>query len=192
MAQIILASNSPRRQELLQQIGVAYRVYPVALDETPRAQEQPMLYVQRIAAEKSALAQSLSQTPLPILAADTSVVLGTEIFGKPDNQQHALAMLQKLSAQTHQVYSALSLRTADQHWQALSITEVTFKALSLAEIEAYWQTGEPLDKAGGYAIQGLASIFVATIKGSYSGVMGLPLFETAQLLEKIGINIIHD
>ncbi len=192
MTHIILASNSPRRKELLDQIGVQYQVYPVDLDERPLTGEAPLNYVERIAAEKSALAQSRIQTNVPILAADTSVVLEGRIFGKPEYQAEAVEMLQQLSGKTHQVYSALSLRSMDQHWQALSITEVTFRSLSRKEIETYWHTGEPHDKAGGYAIQGLASIFVTAINGSYSGVMGLPLFETAQLLENIGIQIIHD
>lgn len=192
MTQIILASASPRRKELLDQIGVQYIIKPVDLDETPFDKERPVAYVQRLAAEKSALAQALGDTQVPVLAADTTVVLDNEIFGKPENKAHAIAMLQKLSGKTHEVYSAISLRAEAEHWQALSISEVTFRSLSLHEIQVYWNTGEPVDKAGAYAIQGLGGVFVAMIKGSFSGVMGLPLFETARLLENIGIKIVHD
>jgi len=188
--QIILASASPRRRELLEQIGVSYRVKAVDIDETPLLNELPLAYVERIAAEKSAACHNVVDVvDIPVLAADTAVVLNGQIMGKPHDFEHACKMLQALSGSTHLVYSAVSLRTG-QHRQAVSITEVAFRNLSNREITAYWQTGEPLDKAGAYAIQGAASIFVESIKGSFSGVMGLPLFETAQLLEQQGINII--
>lgn len=186
-ARIILASASPRRQELLDQIKVAYKVDPVVINETPLSGEAPGNYVRRIAAEKSAacLAQS-GGSGLPVLAADTAVVLGNRIMGKPENRDDATAMLKQLSGKTHQVYSAVSLRGRD-HFQALSVTEVTFRTLTDREILVYWLSGEPVDKAGAYAIQGLGGIFVESIKGSYSGVVGLPLFETAELLSKQGI-----
>ncbi|NOQ34876.1 MAG: septum formation inhibitor Maf [Methylococcaceae bacterium] len=189
--QIILASNSPRRRELLTQLGVNYIVRPVDTDETPLEDELPLDYVQRVAAEKSALCASLTEIDLPILAADTAVVLDNHIMGKPENQQHAAQMLSLLSGKTHQVYSALSFR-GKQHWQVVNITNVTFRNIKPTEMAAYWQTGEPQDKAGGYAIQGLGSIFIKSINGSFSGVMGLPLFETAELLAKQGIQIIHE
>lgn len=192
MAQIILASASPRRRELLDQIGLSYLVRAVDIDETPRLQEEPLAYVQRIAAEKSLLAQQQNGMALPILAADTSVVIANCILGKPKDKPHALSMLQQLSGQTHQVYTAISLRWNNQHAEAVSITDVSFRDLSEAEINYYWTTGEPCDKAGAYAIQGLGSIFVSAIRGSFSGVVGLPLFETASLLAQAGINIIHD
>jgi septum formation protein len=192
MAQIILASASPRRRELLDQIGLSYQVRPVDIDETPRHKEDPLSYVQRLAAEKSLLAQQQCGVALPILAADTSVVIAGNILGKPLDKLHALSMLQQLSGQTHQVYTAISLRWTDQHAEAVSITDVSFRELSEAEINYYWTTGEPCDKAGAYAIQGLGSIFVSAIHGSFSGVVGLPLFETASLLAQAGINIIHD
>lgn len=187
--QIILASASPRRRELLGQIGVSYRVRAVEIDETPLLNELPQAYVERVAAEKSAACHAELDIDSPVLAADTTVVLNGQIMGKPKDFDHARRMLQALSGNTHQVYSAVSLR-AKQHRQTVSITEVTFRTLSSNEITAYWQTGEPQDKAGAYAIQGFASIFIESIKGSFSGVMGLPLFETAQLLKQQGINII--
>ncbi|MEI6146868.1 MAG: nucleoside triphosphate pyrophosphatase [Methylococcales bacterium] len=187
-AQIILASASPRRQELLDQINVTYKVYPVDIDETPKTDESPLEYVQRIAAEKSAACKARLNPELPILAADTSVVLGDIIMGKPKDQADALAMLMRLSGKTHLVYSAISVR-GREHGQAVSVTEVTFRHLQEQEILAYWQTGEPLGKAGSYAIQGLGAIFVESIKGSFSGVVGLPLFETVELLSNQGVAV---
>jgi septum formation protein len=187
--QIILASASPRRSELLKQIGISHRIMAVDIDETPLANESPLAYVERVAAEKSAACQVLLNDNLPVLSADTSVICAGEIMGKPLDLDHAINMLSRLSGRSHQVYSAVSLR-GDQHWQALSISEVKFKTLSTDEIIAYWQTGEPCDKAGAYAIQGLASTFIESITGSFSGVMGLPLYETAQLLAKQGIRVI--
>lgn len=187
-ARIILASASPRRRELLDQIKVRYDVYPVNIDETPRPGETPLDYVLRMAAEKSSVCIRRLGYSLPVLAADTAVVMGTRIIGKPQGRDDAVAMLTLLSGKTHQVYSAISLR-GNEHDQAVSITDVTFKQLTEREIMAFWQSGEPLDKAGGYAIQGMGSIFVESIKGSFSGVVGLPLFETAQLLSKQGIEL---
>jgi septum formation protein len=187
--QIILASASPRRSELLKQIGISHRIMAVDINETPLANESPLAYVERVAAEKSAACQVLLNDNLPVLSADTSVICDGEIMGKPLDLDHAVSMLSRLSGRSHQVYSAVSLR-GDAHWQALSISEVKFKPLSTDEIIAYWQTGEPCDKAGAYAIQGLASTFIESITGSFSGVMGLPLYETAQLLAKQGIKVI--
>ncbi len=193
--QLILASASPRRRELLDQIGVSYTVYPVDIDETPKQSEIPQDYVRRLAEEKAAACMLALNSPLPVLAADTSVVIDGCILGKPENKEHAQTMLNKLSGNWHSVYSAVSLRCRGineeiQHFQALSITEVKFRTIQPQEIQAYWETGEPLGKAGAYAIQGLASIFVASINGSFSGVVGLPLFETAELLSKQGIKVI--
>ena len=185
---IILASASPRRKELLDQIKVIYEVYPVDIDETPKPNENPLDYVQRVAAEKSATCVAQLNPSVPVLAADTSVILNGVIMGKPKDQRDALAMLMQLSGKTHQVYTALSLRGLE-HSQVVSKTDVTFRTLTEQEILTYWQTGEPLDKAGSYAIQGLGGVFVESIKGSFSGVVGLPLFETAQLLSKQGIEL---
>jgi septum formation protein len=184
---LVLASASPRRQALLAQINITPIIHSIGLDETPLPNEEPKDYVRRMAAEKSALCATIMATDLPVLAADTAVILGDRILGKPKNEQDGIAMLVALSGCTHQVYSATSLR-GKQHWQALSVTEVTFRLLSQVEINAYWQTGEPVDKAGSYAIQGLGSIFVSSVNGSFSGVVGLPLFETAELLAKEGIH----
>ena len=186
--QIILASASPRRKELLDQIKVTYKIHPVALDETPFPNETPLDYVQRLAAEKSAACKAQLKTELPALAADTAVILDHIIMGKPKDQADALAMLTQLSGKTHQVYSAISLR-GREHSQAVSITEVTFRRLTEPEILDYWRSGEPVDKAGSYAIQGMGGVFVESIKGSFSGVVGLPLFETAELLSKQGIEL---
>jgi septum formation protein len=188
-ARVILASASPRRRELLDQIGVGYEVFPVDIDETPFPHEAARDYVCRIASEKSAACLALRKDlNRPVLAADTAVVLNGLIMGKPRDREDGLAMLGQLSGKTHQVYSAVSIR-GNRHVQALSITEVTFKTLTEREMLAYWHSGEPLDKAGGYAIQGLGSVFVKSIKGSFSGVMGLPLFETAELLSQQGIEL---
>jgi septum formation protein len=185
---IILASASPRRKELLNQIGIRYTVYAVDIDETPLMDESPLAYVQRVAADKSAACVVKLQTEQLVLAADTTVVLSDVIMGKPKDEADALAMLRQLSGKTHQVYSAISLR-GREHTQAVSITDVTFNVLSEQEILAYWHSGEPLDKAGAYAIQGKGSVFVTAINGSFSGVVGLPLFETAQLLRQQGIDV---
>lgn len=188
-AQLILASASPRRKELLEQLKLEFIVHPVELDETPKPNEAALVYVERLAAEKSALCASLPNTNLPVLAADTAVVLDGRIMGKPVNKEDALDMLSKLSGYTHKVFSAVSLR-GKEHWQAVNITEVTFRKIAEAEMHAYWKSGEPADKAGSYAIQGLGGLFVESINGSYSGVVGLPLFETAQLLAKQGIGLL--
>lgn len=185
---IILASASPRRRELLEQINVRYSVCAVDIDETPLTNELPLAYVQRLAAEKSAACLAKLQTNKPILAADTTVVLGEMIMGKPKDKEDALTMLRLLSGKTHQVYSAISLRGVT-HSLAVSITDVTFKDLTEQEILDYWHSGEPMDKAGAYAIQGKGGVFVSAINGSFSGVVGLPLFETAQLLMQQGIKI---
>jgi septum formation protein len=187
--QIILASASPRRKELLDQIKVNYKIHPVDLDETPLLHESPLDYVQRLAAAKSELCRAQLNTELPVLAADTAVILDNVIMGKPRDQDDALAMLTRLSGNTHQVFSAISLR-GREHSQAVSITEVTFRRLTKQEILDYWDCGEPFDKAGSYAIQGLGGMFVKSIKGSFSGVVGLPLFETAELLSRQGIKLL--
>jgi septum formation protein len=186
--QIILASASPRRKELLDQIKVTYEVYPVDIDETPFSDETPLDYVQRLAAEKSAVCRAQLKTETPVLAADTAVCWEGVIMGKPTDKAQAVAMLTQLSGKTHQVYSAISLR-GREHGQAVSITEVTFRRLTELEILDYWHTGEPVDKAGSYAIQGMGGALVESIKGSFSGVVGLPLFETAELLSKQGIEL---
>ncbi len=193
---LILASASPRRMELLRQIGVSCKSCPVDIDESVLLNERPEDYVKRVAAHKSeACGLQMADCNLNILAADTSVICEGQILGKPCDQPHALAMLQQLSGKTHQVLTAVSLRSyrnarCECHDMALSVTDVTFRTLSASDLEAYWATGEPLDKAGAYAIQGYAAIFIESIRGSYSGVVGLPLFETANLLSRQGIFVI--
>lgn len=186
LPRIILASSSPRRRELLEQIGLPYRVIAADVDETPLPNETPEHYVLRLAAEKSWRGWKSAADGLPVLAADTAVVLDGDILGKPAGKEQALAMLRRLSGRSHRVLTGVSLR-AKQHGQALSDSRVFFRVLDEAEILAYWETGEPSDKAGAYAIQGRAAQFIERIEGSFSGVVGLPLFETAALLRQAGI-----
>ena len=190
-AVVYLASLSPRRQELLQQIGVHYEVLPVDVDETPAAGEGAEDYAQRLALAKAGAGWSslVEKKRLPVLGADTVVVANGTIMGKPRDRQQAIAMLQALSGSTHEVLTAVAL-VAECSLVRLNISRVTFRTLSLSECEAYWETGEPADKAGAYAIQGLGAVFIARLEGSYSGVMGLPLFETAELLQESGIRLL--
>ena len=183
---LVLASASPRRAELLRQINVPFSVEPARIDETRLANESPEQYVLRLAREKAAVVHDRLGRG-PVLGSDTSVVLGNKIFGKPNDVTDFTRMFMALSGGTHQVMSAVAVVDAEKVETAISVTEVCFRTLSAADIENYWHTGEPLGKAGGYAIQGIAATFVAHIKGSYSGVMGLPLFETAALLETFGV-----
>ncbi|QEI13158.1 Maf family protein [Cellvibrio japonicus] len=188
---IYLASQSPRRRELLHQIGVAHRVVSVDVAETPAPHESALVYVQRLAREKSAAgwaAVAAAGLPAaPVLGADTLGVLDGVILEKPRDRTHALAMLRQLSGRTHQVITAVALRNRERVLERLSITEVRFRALSDAEIAAYWETGEPRDKAGSYAIQGLGAVFVESIQGSYSSVVGLPIEATVALLRELGV-----
>lgn len=186
---ICLASASPRRAELLRQIGVQFTTVVADLDETPLDDEPPRDYVIRVASDKARYAgQHLAPVGAIVLAADTAVVLEQELFGKPRDRQDALAMLGRLSGREHCVLTAVALNFRDHVRVALSESQVEFRNITTAEAEAYWDTGEPADKAGAYAIQGLGAIFVKHLRGSYSGVMGLPLFETAGLLARVGVN----
>ncbi len=186
---LYLASQSPRRAELLQQIGIGFEKITVDTDETPLAGELAAEYVKRVAIGKAqaglAAVQQQGLSPLPVLGADTAVILGEQIMGKPRDRDHALAMLEQLSGKTHQVMSAICLCYQQYQQVALSITEVSFRDISSSELAQYWQSGEPLGKAGAYAIQGLGAVFVEKIHGSYSAVVGLPLLETQQLLQKM-------
>lgn len=185
MPSIILASASPRRSELLTQMGVPFIVQPAHIDESTRASEAPGDYVERLAREK-ALAVSAHFPGKWVLGSDTSVVLDAEVLGKPSNQSDAEAMLARLSGKTHQVMTGIALARDDRCESRLVTTEVCFRVLSKSEITAYAASGEPMDKAGSYGIQGLGGIFVKEIKGSYSAVVGLPLQETAALLADAG------
>jgi septum formation protein len=182
---IVLASQSPRRAELLEQIGIPYRAVPADIDESPLPGESPDVFVERIARAK-ALAVRLQYPDDVVLGSDTAVVLGGRTLGKPTDRDDGIAMLQALSGRTHEVLTGVAV-VGDQAHYALSHSRVRFRDLGLDEIHAYWETGEPADKAGSYAIQGRAAAFVAHIQGSYSGIMGLPLFETVKLLAQLGI-----
>jgi septum formation protein len=181
-----LASASPRRGQLLDLIGVPHVVTPADIDETPRPGELPGDYVVRLAREKADAVWARHQD-LPVIAADTTVVVDGEILGKPESAEDARSMLGKLSGRGHFVHTGIALRTRHGIEDALSTTEVEFAELTDDMIEAYWQSGEPQGKAGAYAIQGLGAVFVSDLAGSYTGVMGLPLFETAELLRHAGI-----
>lgn len=190
-AEIVLASASPRRRELLDQIGIAHRVHPVGLDESMRAGETVIVHVNRLALEKAREGYrrvSLQDAQLVVLGADTVVEIGGESLGKPENAGQAAAFLARLSGKKHRVHTAIAVVTAGCEKSALSSSEVEFTELSEQQIDAYIATGEPLDKAGAYAIQGIAGRFIKRLDGSYSGVMGLPLYETVQLLSACGVS----
>ena len=196
---IYLASRSPRRRVLLAQIGVRFHLLffrarpgePAEVDETPLADELAAAYVERLARAKAEAGwrrmQQRNLPRAPVLSADTTVALGGRIFGKPASRDDAAAMLRELSGKTHEVLTAVAIKDDDWLESALSRSEVRFKKLSAREIEQYVATGEGDDKAGAYAIQGRAARFVIELRGSYSGVMGLPLYETAELLEKLAL-----
>ena len=189
---IYLASTSPRRQELLRQVGIEFEVVTPAISEHARAGEPPQAYVQRLAVEKARFAVGLLSTRglprYPVLGADTAVVIDGDILGKPRDRSDGINMLRRLSGRTHDVLTALCVIHQDAEHCALSITKVTLGVLTDADISRHWETGEPLDKAGAYAIQGYAAGFVARLEGSYSGVMGLPLYEVTQILQKTGLS----
>lgn len=197
---IYLASRSLRRRELLKQIGVSFEVLllreapgrQVDFDESPQAGEDAVAYVERIARYKAEAGWTrLSQRRMlrhPVLAADTTVALRGEILGKPADREEAIAFLRRLSGSVHQVHTAVAVTQEARLELAISSTEVEFRELSELEIRNYVASGEPLDKAGAYAIQGRAGMFVRALRGSYSGVVGLPLFETGDLLASFGIH----
>ena len=185
---LVLASRAPRRRELLWQIGVAHRVAGADIDERVLPGETPADCVQRLALAK---ARTVPPAGLPVLAADTAVVLDGQMLGKPGDRADGVAMLRRLSGRAHRVLTAVALVDGHGSRLALSASEVEFRVLSGAECERYWESGEPRDKAGGYAIQGLGAVFVSALRGSYSGVMGLPLFETAALLDAAGVPCWH-
>jgi septum formation protein len=186
--QIVLASASPRRRALLDQIRVRYRVRVADIDESTRPGEAPDAYVRRMAERKAAEISNREKEALPVLGADTSVILDRQILGKPVDRADAVRLLKLLSGRTHEVFSAVAVvlsngRTLD----ALSITRVTFSTLNSSWIETYCDSGDPMDKAGAYGVQGLAAQKISHVDGSYSGVMGLPLYETSELLRAAGV-----
>lgn len=188
---IFLASASPRRSELLRQIQVAHEVRAVGVDETRRPLELPTAYVERLAETKARTLWERLPTAerLPVLAADTTVILDGEIFGKPEELGAARAMLSRLSGRTHEVHTAVALVCTTGVRVRLSSSAVSFRSLTTGEIDWYCASGEPVDKAGGYAVQGRAAVFISHLAGSYSGVMGLPLCETWELLAPVlGLN----
>lgn len=185
--QFYLASQSPRRRELLAQAGYHFEVIRADIAEQPAAEETPVDYAQRIARDKALAGLRAAPAPLPVLAADTDVAIGQEILGKPRDEDDAVRMLLALSGRMHQVVSAVSLAHAGRSESLLTVTQVLFAELTEGEARAYWATGEPQDKAGAYAIQGLGARFVREINGSYTGVVGLPLAETCELLARFDI-----
>jgi len=191
---IYLASRSPRRAELLQQIGVDFLVLPSDIDEAVLPGEAAKDYVVRLARTKAAVCfeqlQQQQLTMLPVLAADTTVTADGEILGKPENDDDAYRMLAKMSGRWHEVHTGIALATQAGVVVALSTTRVEMATLAEATIRAYIASGEPRDKAGAYGIQGLAGVLIKRIEGSYSGVMGLPIFETATLLSDAGISVL--
>jgi septum formation protein len=185
---LYLASASPRRQALLRQIGVRFRVAAVSVDESLRDREDPHDYVARLSAAKAIagwrqVAVAAAANTL-VLAADTTVVCDDVIFGKPRDRDEGIRMLVTLGSRSHQVFTGVSLHSGAATESRISRSEVWFRAISRLEAARYWDSGEPCDKAGGYAIQGFGAVFIEKITGSYSGVMGLPLFETAELLDR--------
>lgn len=192
---VYLASQSPRRRQLLEQIGVSYELLLATPEEDAESlevvlpNEAPLTYVKRVTQLKlEAAVQRMKQRGLPnapVLCADTTVALGRSILGKPENAADALRILKMLSGQTHRVLTAVALASGRKRVSAVSISQVTFSPMSLAEIKNYIATGEPMGKAGAYGVQGAAAAYISQIKGSYTGIMGLPLFETAQLLKQL-------
>ena len=191
---IYLASRSPRRAELLQQMGVLFTVVPADIDETPHAMEQSDAYVKRLAIEKAqagyALVLQKAWFEMPVLAADTTVSIDGEILGKPQDDEDAYRMLSLMSGRWHEVHTGIAVAQAGHLAMEISSTMVQMDDLSDAVIRAYIATGEPKDKAGAYGIQGIAGSLIKRIEGSYSGVMGLPVYETAQLLKQAGIELL--
>ena len=187
MNPLYLASGSPRRRELLAQIGVPFSVVSAPIDETPLPNESAPAYVERLARAKAAAGLACLEGPAVVLGADTAVVLDGRILGKPENREDALAMLADLSGREHQVLTAVALSDGQRVHSLCVTSKVRFRAISAEEAQRYWASGEPADKAGGYAIQGLGAVFVTGLSGSYSAVVGLPLSETAELLGQFGI-----
>ncbi|WNO09576.1 nucleoside triphosphate pyrophosphatase [Teredinibacter sp. KSP-S5-2] len=185
---LCLASQSPRRRELLTQIGVRYKVVQVDVEEIRQPAESPIEYVQRLARDKSHAGFQVGDG-LPTLGADTIVEYRGKVLEKPENKSDFMAMFQLLSGQCHQVHTAICITHNNAAQVKVNSTDVYFRPIEQVEIEEYWQTGEPKDKAGGYGIQGLGGIFVDRIVGSYSSVVGLPITETAILLKEFNVPI---
>ncbi len=192
MTLLYLASGSPRRRELLTQIGIPFTTLSASIDESPLSGEAALAYVERLARDKAAagmasLAGPSAGAPFAVLGADTAVVLDGRILGKPIDREDALAMLAALSGREHQVLTAVAVADGERCLSVCVASQVRFRHITPQEAQAYWDSGEPLDKAGSYAIQGLGAVFVQRIEGSYSAVVGLPLSETAELLSQFAI-----
>lgn len=189
-SRIYLASGSPRRREILTGMGVSLERIHADIDESVLPGEDAITYTERLAREKAAagwqVVQQCGLPERPLLAADTTVVQDGEIFGKPVDEADARRMLQAFSGRSHQAVTSVAVRQGDHVEVRTSVTHVTFKPLGEDEIQRYIDSGEPFDKAGAYGIQGRAAVFITRIDGSYSGVMGLPIHETAQILGNFG------
>ena len=192
---LYLASASPRRKELLESMGLCVECCPMNVEEVRKQSEAPRQYVERLAVEKAKAAlssQVVTNKHVPVLAADTIVVCEHIVFEKPQNKADAMRMWQIMSGKRHQVLTAIAVMgvndSQSQKYTALSVNNVLMKIISENEMETYWQSGEPRDKAGAYGIQGRASAWIESIEGSYSGIMGLPLYETNQALRLFGLN----
>lgn len=187
--QLYLASRSPRRAQLLRQLGLHFEVIDVEVPEVPAPGQDPAEYALGIAAAKAAAGRAAAPGALPVLAADTDVSIDGEILGKPRAREDAIRMLLRLSGRTHEVCSAVAVAQGERLETVLSRTRVTFADIAPQAAADYWDSGEPADKAGAYAVQGYAARWVRSIEGSYSGVVGLPLYETALLLERFNVRI---
>ena len=186
MTNIVLASASPRRAELLRQIGLKFLIRPSNIEERRASNEEPADYVHRLSQEK---AEHQAGSNAVVIAADTTVVVDNTVLEKPVDASDGVAMLMQLSGKVHEVMTGVTVSGDDRRLSQVVISTVAFKSFDQAVAERYWATGEPVDKAGGYAIQGLGSSFVEHLTGSYSNVMGLPLFETAAMLEQMGVDL---
>ncbi|MGE8571073.1 MAG: Maf-like protein [Acinetobacter amyesii] len=184
MAHIILASSSPRRRELLQQLGLEFEIFSPDIDESVLEGEPVADYVERLARTKACAVQQQFPNAI-VIAADTSLGVDEHILGKPASKAHAFSMWEMISGRKHDVFSGVCVSTKDQIYSIVVRTQVEFQTLSLADMESYWATGEPIGKAGAYAIQGIAARYIPCIEGSYSNVVGLPLYETVQLLQTV-------
>lgn len=189
---LYLASASPRRSELLTQVGIAHRQFACRIDESVRSAETAERYVERVTRAKALAGRAQAPQGAVVLAADTAVVIDGQILGKPIDADHAAAMLRQLSGRSHTVMTAVAVTSGPRTSVVRVDTRVCFREIDGNEIEAYWATGEPADKAGGYAIQGRGAVFVTAIEGSYSAVVGLPLAESVQLLAEFGISCWQD
>ena len=186
---LVLASSSPRRRQILNDLGVSFSVQSADIDEQVHAAELPIDYVQRLALEKCQRVLSRSDQEITVLGSDTSVIIGAQILGKPQSEQQAVDMLMSLSGNWHKVMTAVAILNRDKQRQIVVCSDVEFCHLNEQMCRRYWSTGEPADKAGSYAIQGIGARFVRQIRGSYSAIVGLPVAETAELLAEFEIPI---